>query len=48
MNMVKGEVIDNVGQQSPQSLQSRVDDIRVFLGEVIDNVGQQTPHTETN
>ena len=30
MNMVHSEVIDNFGQRSPWSLQSKVDEIRVF------------------
>ena len=33
------EVIDNISQQSPRSLQSKVDEIRVFRGKIIDNVG---------
>ena len=46
--MVRGQVVDNVGQRSPRSLQSRVDDIRVLRGKVIDNAGQRSPHAETN
>ena len=48
MNMVRGEGIDNAGQRCPRSLQSKVDEVRVFRGEIIDKVGQQSPRTETN
>ena len=46
--MVRGQVVDNFGQRSPRSLQSRVDDIRVLRGKVIDNAGQRSPRAETN
>ena len=45
---LRSDVIDNIGQRSPRSLQSKVDEIRVFRGEIIDNVGQWSPRTETN
>ena len=40
LTMVRGQVVDNVGQRSPWSIPGGNDDACVSRGEVIDNVGQ--------
>ena len=43
---VRGQVIDNVGQRSPQNVPNRMEDLNVSQGEVIDNVGQRSPRSD--
>ena len=43
--MVRGQVVDNVGQQSPSATPFGIDNEYMVRGQVVDNVGQQSPRS---
>ena len=43
LTMVRGQVVDNVGQRSPRSIPGGNDDEYMVRGQVVNNVGQRSP-----